>query len=505
MVVRVETREAEVVVAEQLLGIRGPPWFGDLPPHAEDFVEVQHGVCQHRLTVRLHHPHGLKRRERRFPERRFLTLKRRERRFPDGRRLGEATLLSLPSQRGAHRRLLLNERLDRGRVLRVVVLCVSLHVGEEAPRRRRVEHPHLLARGADVRARARLVHHPHRHHRDVVRGREPPKHLPLGSQLERRRARPVLRPVPIRADDEVAVWTILYAAEVAELEVGMVRARETPHHASRRRELGDGGEVRNDRVAVRLPVGVERELANLPLRDLPLFARVELAHETRAGAAHEPRAERRRAAHAVVVVDVLLRLAVQPRGVALESADNLALLRQLGEEVGRVLGDQEIAVLQQIEAVNSLARLGTLAVRARRGIVEKCRLPLARLVHAPEAAVGVEEASVREERPVDVAAAGLLPHDPPVGSQQVDAAARLADGRNEQRHLRRARQHARPLADRAEPGQRSRANQRGDHHAHFHYFVHALSCLRQASAGSSDSGRPSASTIHQLRPGSVCM
>ena len=90
MVVRVESREAEVVVAEQLLGIRGPPRFRDLPPHAEDLLEVQHGVGQHRLPVRLHQPHGLKRRERRFPEWRFLTLKRRERRFPEWRLLGEA-------------------------------------------------------------------------------------------------------------------------------------------------------------------------------------------------------------------------------------------------------------------------------------------------------------------------------------------------------------------------------------------------------------------------------
>ena len=373
MVVRVESREAEVVVAEQLLGIGGAARFRDLPSHAEDLVEVQHGVGEHRLPVRLHHPHGLLHgrdallRVRHFFGRAGARPSRFGRAGARPSRFSRSKLR--PSQRRADRLLLLDQRLDRGRVLRVVILRIPLHVGEEAPRRRCAEHAHLLARGANVPARPRLVHHPHRHHRDVVRGREPPEHLPLRRQLERRRARPVLRPVPVGADHEITVRTILHAAEVAELEVGMVGAREAPHHASRRRELRDGGEVRNDRVAVRLPIGVEGELADLPLADLRLRARVELADESRAGAAHEPRAERRRAAHAVVVVDVLRRLAVQPRGVALESADDLAVLRNLGEEVSGVLSDQEISVLQQVKTVHAFARLRALTVRARRGIV----------------------------------------------------------------------------------------------------------------------------------------
>ena len=89
----------------------------DLAVHAEDLVEVEDGVREHRLAVALHEPHG-------GGLRRVVALLEVVAHLVDSR----------------------EQRLDGGGVLRVVVLRVALEVRKRAPRRVRLHEGQLLAR-----------------------------------------------------------------------------------------------------------------------------------------------------------------------------------------------------------------------------------------------------------------------------------------------------------------------------------------------------------------------
>ena len=245
-----------------------------------------------------------------------------------------------------------------------------------------------------------------RHHREALaRRRVAPHDLLAARHLEGRRAAAVLDAVRVRADDEVPVLLLPDAAQVGELQLGGVRARELPHHLVVGRILGDGVEMGDERVAVGAAEAVEGELRGDLLLPHELARPVVFAHEVRARAAHEVRALVRLADHAIAVVHAAGDRAVGRRGVALEPHHGLpGAGLQLRDEARAVLGHHDVAVLEHLEAEHALLLAG---------FVKK--LVLARDdVDAPQVAVGVVDPFAVLPHPVDVAAAGLVPGHVPV-------------------------------------------------------------------------------------------
>ena len=111
MVLRVEAGHAAAASAERAARAV------DLAVHAEDLVEVEDRVREHRLAVALHELHG------------------------GGLRRIVALLEVV-----AHLVDLREQRLNGGGVLRVVVLRVALEVGKRAPRGLGLHEGQLLAR-----------------------------------------------------------------------------------------------------------------------------------------------------------------------------------------------------------------------------------------------------------------------------------------------------------------------------------------------------------------------
>ena len=430
VVMGVETREAELVTADE--AVVDATWFGDMSPHAQEAIG-QHGIRQHRQTICLHsldgtHGFGMRRIE---------------------RPTAEECL--------AHRRLLRDQRLDGRRVLGVGVVLAALHVRQESLRRRRREHAHLLARSAHG-AVLLSVAKTHRHHRHLVGGREAPDNLATAGNLKRRRARTVRRTVLERADNQVAVGQLLNAAQVLRVQAGKVVAGEAANEPSVARIFRNGRQVRDENVAVCARPDVKRQFPDVPDRHATPAAcdRVELAHQPCAGTADEPVAVRRGAAHAIVVVEIGVDLAVRARRVALVSPNHPAVRRHLGEEVRSVFGDEQVAVLQHIEAIHAFAVGELLGMRLRRGVVDAFRRRTARFVHTPEASVGVEEAATGKEGAMDIAATNLFPDDSSVRAQQIHAALMSRERRHQQRRFEFTCQRARPVADRTKRRRGSR-------------------------------------------------
>ena len=271
---------------------------------------------------------------------------------------------------------------------------------------------HPVGRGA-------LLGGEHGHGGEPAPGRRVAPHdLPVARHLECGRAAPVLHAVRVCAHHEVAVRPLVDSAEVRELQLRRVGAFEAPHGPVVGRVLRDRAEVRDERVAVRAAERLERERRRGLLPD-ELPGGVVLAHDVRAGAAHEVRAGSRLLHHAVVVVRAR-HLAVDPPGIALEARhDLLAAELQLGDVVGGVLGDDHRARVGDPEPVRAVAL---------RGAVEELRLP-GRDVRDPHVAVRPVNLVAAPDRAVDVPAAVLAPRHPAVRREQPDAPAAARDQR----------------------------------------------------------------------------